>query len=339
MNYSEAVAIKSNKIQIENLLPNIGIEQARREIFEGLQAENKYISSKFFYDEKGSELFEQITHLPEYYPTRTEKQILNNLKLDFISSFKNLNIIEIGSGDPSKISLLLNKIPEINQLGLNYIPVDISASAIEYSGKKLIELFPQISIYGIVSDFTKQLNIIPQKSNRVFCFFGSTIGNFTSEQTNKFMLNMSKTLKQDEYFLLGFDNIKDIKILEKAYNDDQDITAQFNLNSLNVINQIADTNFNISDFEHIAFYNKQKNRIEMHLEALKEVIINSEHFVNEIIIKKGERIHTENSHKFDKTIIERLANNSNFCVENIFTDNNNWFSVALLKKTIKYVKN
>jgi len=332
MDYSEAVAIKINKIQIENFLPDIGIEQTRKDIFDGLKRKDKAISSKFFYDERGSDLFEQITYLPEYYPTRTEKIILNDLQLDFLSSFTNLNIIEIGSGDPSKISLLLNKIPKTNQSGLNYIPIDISASAIEYSGKKLIELFPQISIYGLVADFTKQLNIIPQKSNRMFCFLGSTIGNFTPEQADKFMLDMSKIVKQDEYFLLGFDNIKDIKILEKAYNEEQGITAKFNLNVLNVINKITETNFNTSDFRHIAFYNKHKNRIEMHLEALKEVKITSKHFINDIIIKKGERIHTENSHKFDKTIIERLANKAKFHVENVFTDKNNWFSVALLKK-------
>jgi len=332
MNFKEDVAIKSNKIHIENFLPHIGIEQARNEIFEGLQSKNKYISSKYFYDKRGSDLFEQITYLPEYYPTRTEKKILNDLQLDFLNSFINLNIIEIGSGDPSKISLLLNKIPKINQSSLNYIPIDISVSAIEYSVKKLIELFPQISIYGIVADFTKQLNIIPQKSNQMFCFLGSTIGNFTPKKIDEFMLDMSKIVKQDDYFLLGFDNIKDTKVLEKAYNDEQGITAQFNLNILNVINQITETNFNILDFEHIAFYNNHKNRIEMHLEALKEVKIKSKFFENEIIIKKGQRIHTENSHKFDKTLIERLANKSNFYVENVFTDNNNWFSVALLKR-------
>lgn len=332
MNFQEYPATKSNKINIKNFLPDIGIEQVRKEIFRGLQCKNKYISSKFFYDEIGSDLFEQITQLPEYYPSRAEKQILNDLQLHFISNYKNLNIVEIGSGDPSKISLLLNKIPKNNQLGLNYIPIDISLSAIEYSCEKLLELFPQISVNGIVADFMKHLNYIPQKSNRMFCFFGGTIGNFSPKDAEIFMLDMSEILIQGEYFLLGFDNIKDIKTLEKAYNDEQGITAQFNLNILNVINKIAQTNFNISDFEHIAFYNKQKNRIEMHIEALKEVIIESKYLANDLIIKKGERIHTENSHKFDKVIINRLANNSGFQVENIFNDKNNWFSVALLKK-------
>lgn len=332
MNFNKTVTIKSNNIHIENFLPDIGIEQVRKEIFEGLQCKNKYISSKFFYDETGSDLFEQITHLPEYYPTRTEKKILKNLQLNFLSSYKTLNIIEIGSGDPSKISLLLNKIPKNNHSGLNYIPVDISASAIAYSGKKLLDLFPQITINGIVADFMKQLNYIPQKSNRMFYFLGSTIGNFTRKDADKFMLNISEILKQGEYFLVGFDNIKDVQTLEKAYNDEQGITAKFNLNILKVINRIAETNFNISDFVHISFYNKQKNRIEMHLEAVKEVTVKSKYLANDLIIKKGERIHTENSHKFDKEIINHIANNANFQVETIFTDENNWFSVALLKK-------
>jgi L-histidine N-alpha-methyltransferase len=332
MNFRDAVAIKSNNIHIENFLPKLGIDQAREEIFEGLQCRNKYISSKFFYDETGSDLFEQITHLPEYYPTRTEKHILKNLQLNFLTSFKNLNIIELGSGDPSKVSLLLDKIPEKNLSGLNYVPIDISASAIEYSGKKLLDLFPQINIKGIVADFMKQLDYIPIKSNRIFCFFGSTIGNFTAEQADKFMQNMSEIVKQDEFFWVGFDNIKDIKTLEKAYNDEQGITAKFNLNILNVVNSIAETNFKTSDFEHIAFYNTQEKRIEMHLEAAREVEIKSKFLEKSFLLKKGERIHTENSHKFDKQMISKIANHANFNVETIFTDEKSWFSVALLKK-------
>lgn len=332
MNYSEAVAIKSGNIHIENFLPKLGIEQVRKDIFEGLQSRNKYISSKFFYDKTGSDLFEQITHLSEYYPTRTEKRIIENLQLNFLSSFKNLNIIELGSGDPSKVSLLLNKVPETNLSDLNYIPVDISASAIEYAGRKLLALFPQINIKGIVADFMKQLNFIPNANNRLFCFLGSTIGNFTTEQTEKFMQNMSEIVEQGEYFLVGFDNIKDIAVLENAYNDEQGITAQFNLNILNVVNRIANTNFDTLDFKHIAFYNTHKNRVEMHLEALRDVEIKSKFLDKEIIIKKGEHIHTENSHKFDKEMISKIANHANFKVETIFTDDMNWFKVALLKK-------
>jgi len=337
MNFSVAVSIKSDKIPVLNFLPSIGIEHIRDEIFEGLQAENKYISSKFFYDENGSRLFEQITLLPEYYPTRTEKQILKNLNLTFISDFNNLKIIEIGSGDHSKISLLLHKIPQNTQNQTTYIPLDISATAIEQAGKALLNLFPKIQIQGIVADFMKQLDCIPDGNNRLFCFLGSTIGNFTQEQTNSFMLKISEIMKPGEFFLVGFDSIKNKEILENAYNDKHGITAKFNLNILNVINQLAETNFNVSDFKHVSFYNTQLNRIEMHLEALTNVTIESKYLSKNIYMRKGDRIHTENSYKFDSVLIEKIATKSDFMVHTIFTDPNNWFHVALLKKREKNI--
>lgn len=332
MNFRDQISIESNKIIIRNFLHELGIEKIREEIFEGLLADKKYISSKFFYDKKGSDLFEQITELPEYYPTRTEKKILSGLDLSFIQNFDNLNIIEIGSGDYSKISLILKNIPEINTRNLRYIPIDISGSAIEKSGNDLLNLFPEISIEGIIADFMKQLDCIPDYSNRLFCFLGSTIGNFTSEQIDEFMMKMSGILKEGEYFLIGFDNIKDIDVLEKAYNDSQGITAEFNLNILNVVNDLAALKFNTEDFKHISFFNSQENRIEMHIEALKDISIKSEFLLDEISIKKGERIHTENSNKFTQESMNRFAAKANFKVDTIFTDERNWFSIALLRK-------
>lgn len=330
MNFSQT-SIQKTKIDIENFLQEIGIIQVREEIFNGLNTENKYISSKFFYDKTGSELFEQITHLPEYYPSRTEMAILKALNLDFIRNFDNLHLIEIGSGDHTKAAQLIRKIPVSKRNTTTYVPLDISASAINNAGDNLLKLYPQIKIKGIVADFMHQIHSVPNSENRLFCFLGSTIGNFTQTQIADFMQNMSALLKQDEYLLLGFDTIKNTAILENAYNDSKDVTGKFNLNILNVVNSLAKTNFKPSDFKHIAFYNEKKNRIEMHLEARKPVTVYSPY--NGLLqIKQGERIHTENSHKFSKYMIEKIAHKANFQVAKIFTDDNNWFNIALLKK-------
>ncbi|MBC7126497.1 MAG: L-histidine N(alpha)-methyltransferase, partial [Bacteroidales bacterium] len=307
-------------------------QQLREEIFKGLSTEKKYISSKFFYDGYGSELFEQITRLPEYYPTRTEKGIIQQLKLSFLKKYENLTIVEIGSGDYTKISLLLRNIPVDYLSTLVYIPIDISQSAIEKNAQNLVNLYPQVRVQGMVADFLMQLNFLPDSQNRLFCFFGSTIGNFSPPESRKLMKNISEALYPNEYLLVGFDNIKDVETLEKAYNDAQGVTAKFNLNILNAVNNISGTNFNTSDFKHFSFYNMLENRIEMHLEALKDLTISSIYFPKTIQIKKGERIHTENSYKFNTETIQQIAEQANLELKEIFTDENRWFSLALFRK-------
>ncbi|MFO7790051.1 MAG: L-histidine N(alpha)-methyltransferase [Bacteroidales bacterium] len=324
--------MKESKIQINNYLPGLDIEKIQEEIFEGLTGQKKYISSKFFYDELGSNLFEKITQLPEYYPARTEKQILKTIDWVFSENPENLNIYELGSGDHSKISLIIKRIPEKYRRTLTYMPVDISASAVEQSANNLHHIFPEIQIQGFVADFIHQLDFIPDNKNRLFCFLGSTIGNFTESLRFEFMQKVNQIMKSGEHFLVGFDTVKDPQILEAAYNDTQKVTESFNLNILKVVNGLCETNFITTDFRHIAFYNKQENRIEMHLEAVKNMKVTSRYFPESIQIKQGERIHTENSHKFDAEKISQIANRSGFQIKKIFNDNNNWFNLVLLQK-------
>ncbi|MGC9331317.1 MAG: L-histidine N(alpha)-methyltransferase [Bacteroidales bacterium] len=321
-----------HKIAIKSYLHKYSVNEIRNEIFAGLSSKEKNISSKYFYNSKGSELFEKITQLPEYYPTRTEKQILKNLDLDFIPDFKNLNIWELGSGDYSKISLIISHIPKQYRDTLVYYPVDISKSAIQQAAKKLLKIYPEITIQGIVADFMHQLDVIQGNNNQLFCFLGSTIGNFHSEQRFSFLHKIKQIMKEDDFFLLGIDTIKSRQTLEAAYNDKQGITARFNLNILNVVNDLCGTNLRITDFKHIAYYNESQKRVEMHLEAVCDVSIKSRFFQEIIVIRKGERIHTENSYKFDDEIILELSEKLGFHILKIFSDNKNWFNVVLLKK-------
>ena len=321
---------KTPVVELINYLPNIGIDNVKQEIFDGLKSTPKYISPKFFYDGKGSELFEQITKLEEYYPTRTEKNIISNKVYELGINFENLDIVELGSGDSSKISLLLEQIPQKLIHTINYFPVDISKSAIEKSSNDLKTKFQLKSITGVVVDFFHQMHLIPKTSRRLFCFFGSTIGNFSRKQAEDFMNALGKSMQKEDMLLIGMDLVKNIDVLEAAYNDKKGITALFNTNILNVVNNLSGTNFIENNFEHYSFFNTKESRVEMHLRALKDVDIELD---SEIIkINKGELIHTENSQKFTLSDIDTIAGWANMSRNKTLTDYNNWFSLNYFVK-------
>jgi L-histidine N-alpha-methyltransferase len=330
--YIDTKVIDTHKIKITNHLNNLGIENIRKEIITGLNSKQKYISSKFFYDKTGSKLFEDITRLPEYYPTRTEKQILKTIAPKLMHHLRHIDIIELGSGDCSKISLLLNSIPKENLKTVNYIPVDVSKSALNESARNLAEKFPDLSIKGFVADFINQLDLIPGTSKRMLCFLGSTLGNFTENVTNQFLKDLSSSMNSGDTFLLGVDLVKPTDILHNAYNDSQEVTAEFNKNILNVINDLIHSDFNTDDFEHKAFFNREKSRIEMHLIANKDLIINTPFSATAINLKKGENIHTENSYKFTQAQINDFAKAGGLSIKDIYTDPNNWFALVLFEK-------
>ena len=332
MNYIDTEIFEAQQIKITNYLNDLGIDKIRKEIIKGLTSKQKYISSKFFYNEKGSKLFEDITRLPEYYPTRTEKQILKEIAPELMSNLHNIDIVELGSGDCSKISILLKSIPTENLETVNYIPVDVSKSAIYESAQSLMEIFPGLSINGLVADFMNQLEIIPDNRKRMFCFLGSTIGNFTKDVTNDFLKNLSNNMNSGDTLLLGVDLVKPIQILHDAYNDSQNVTANFNKNILNVINDLIDSDFDINDFEHKAFFNQKKSRIEMHLIAYKDVTITLPYSKSKIEISKGENIHTENSYKYTPEKIIEFENISGLKIKETYTDPNNWFALVLFEK-------
>lgn len=315
-------------ITISNLLPERKEEDVIDEIFKGLKADQKYISSKYFYDREGSKLFEEITKLEEYYLTRSEISILNRIAPKIADELRNYNIIELGNGDCSKISILFDSIPVSKRKLVKYFPVDVSASAIRESANKLTGLFPEIKIHGIIADFISQFIIIPEASGRLVCFFGSTIGNLNIEESSEFLRNISLNMKHGDQLLLGLDMVKPKDIIEKAYNDNKQVTAAFNKNILNVVNGIVKTDFDLNKFDHLAFFNEEKSRIEMHLKAKEYQIISSPMFKEKIQINKGETIHTENSCKYTLSQITALGTSSELTLKNIFTDENKWFSLV-----------
>jgi L-histidine N-alpha-methyltransferase len=206
-------------------------------------------------------------------------------------------------------------------------------AAVENSSNILLNKFPGIKIQGIVADFLTQLEFIPKGTKKMICFLGSTIGNFSIEEALQFLIDINQIMQPDDMLLLGFDMIKNKDVLEIAYNDSEKVTERFNKNILNVVNNLIGTDFDTDYFKHVAFYNEEFSRIEMHLEAIKDLEINCPGLSSNIFLKKGERIHTENSHKFTIADIISLSSNAGFDIQNVFTDEKKWFSlVHLIKK-------
>jgi len=290
------------------------------------------ISCVFFYDDAGSKLFEEITHLPEYYLTCTEIPLIKKAADDLRSKLRNVDIIEFGSGDSTKISILLDAVEEKYRNTVCYIPFDICVAAVKKSSKILINKYPGIKIHGLVADFISQLDVIPKDSKKIICFLGSTIGNLSIEKAKDFLINLSNIMNKDDLLILGFDMVKNKDILEKAYNDSKKITEKFNKNILNVVNSHIESDFDPDRFEHVAFFNDELSRIEMHLKATDDLSIMYSGSKYHISIKKGETIHTENSYKFTKDDIYNLATAANFHIQKFYTDENKWFSLVLLEK-------
>ena len=310
----------------------VGRLSLQMEILAGLKEKPRRIPSKFFYDATGSALFEKITPLPEYYLTACEKEILSGLWDKLRLTGPDIRIIELGSGDGSKLMLLLDQLPPDRLKNIVYYPVDISAAAVRDAVKKLNDNFPGLRVGGILADFTKQLHLLPVGGTRIFCFFGSTIGNLDPDEARNFMMQLGAVMKHGDHLLLGIDMVKEPVILENAYNDKQGVTARFNQNILQVVNGLMEADFDPSMFAHEAFYNSEKQRVEMHLQARKEMLIKCGVNGSRILISEGETIHTENSYKFSPCQIEDLGKAGGVRVKEIFADSKDWFGVVHFHK-------
>lgn len=317
---------------IDDFMPHTGESSVRDKLLPGLRSNPKTISSMFFYDHHGSELFEKITGLEEYYPPKIEIPLLASTARKLKQDLKDCDIVELGSGDSSKISVFLGEVPTDIRATMVYYPVDVCKEAIEKSAADLHVKYPEMKIHGVTADFLEHMEKIPGNRRRFFCFFGSTIGNLNKEKSMEFMGNLGEVMNANDRLIIGIDMVKDIDVIERAYNDDQGVTAEFNKNILNVTNDHLGTNFDPDDFEHVAFFNREYSRIEMHLRSKKDMEITVPVLNENINISKGELIHTENSHKYTADDIEKLANAGGLDVENIFTDDRKWFSLVEMVK-------
>ncbi len=313
-----------NAVQILDYEPTIN--DFRRDVLDGLRRKPKQLDSKLLYDEKGSTLFEDITTLPEYYPTRTEIEILKRYAKDISSCIGGaVALIELGSGSSKKTKNLLNAISDPTV----YMPVDISKEFLHKSAQSLVDDFPNLQVTAICADYTKPFHLPNINTKRVVFFPGSTFGNFEPLEGEEFLRRLSRDLTREDGLLIGIDLKKSTVILNRAYNDSAGITAAFNLNVLERINRELNTDFQLNRFVHYAFFNEEQERIEMHLKSLVDqvVMIGTE----QIEFKKGETIHTENSYKFTIPSFQKLVQRAGFQPIKVWADPEFFFSVHYLQ--------
>jgi L-histidine N-alpha-methyltransferase len=332
MNFVNEEIVTLNRVSITNLLQEIGPEEVVAEILAGLQAQQKYISSKYFYNKEGSILFEEITRLKEYYPTRTEKEILKKIAPGLMKRYGSYEIIELGPGDHSKISILLNATEGLDLSVIRYLPLDISQPALKVSAKELVSAYPNLHVEGYAVDFLSQFEPVKREQPALICFFGSTIGNFEWDTSQELLGNISKQMKSGDVLLLGMDMLKPESVLHVAYNDARGVTEAFNKNILNSVNDLILSDFKPDDFDHLAFFNAEESRMEMHLVARKDLVVHSPHFKSDIELLHGESIHTENSHKYDSKHIQSIEESAGLKLNHTHTDERGWFALTEFQK-------
>lgn len=313
-------------------LPEAARTALGSEVYRGLTACPKTLRPWLFYDERGSELFEQITELPEYYPTRTERSILSEHADQIVAKAagcEQLAIIELGAGTATKTGLLL-KAAVRRQSEVIYHAIDVSSTALDEAKRRIEAELEGVAVVPRVGDYTEGLGQVDADGQRrMVLYIGSSIGNFEPTDAVQLLRDIRRELNPGEKLLLGVDMVKDQKILLSAYDDAAQVTAEFNKNVLTRINRELGANFNLQLFRHRARWNEERSRIEMHLESLMAQRVSIPALELEIKLQRGETIHTENSYKFrDKGVIEMLER-ADFHLSDHWTDEHEWFGVYL----------
>jgi dimethylhistidine N-methyltransferase len=308
--------------------PSSERDDFREAVVEGLSKARKSLPCRFFYDARGSELFEQITSLPEYYPTRTEAGILARYASDMARAVPaNSVLVEFGAGSSLKTEILLDQVAG----HITYVPIDVSPSALDAAAQRLEHRYPTLEVRPIVADFSQPI-VLPADLRgrpRTGFFPGSTIGNLTRPEVVGLLTAFGTALDVGSSLIIGVDLKKDARRLVLAYNDREGVTAAFNLNLLTRINRELDGTIDIEAFRHEAIYNPREGRIEMHLISLRDqdARISGRRFR----FREGESIHTENSYKYTVDEFQNLAGKAGWNPEKVWTDDANQFSVHLLK--------
>jgi dimethylhistidine N-methyltransferase len=303
------------------------ISEFEIDVLEGLRSTPKRVPAKYFYDALGSQLFERITELPEYYPTRCEMSTLLGHAADIAKLIpEGAALVEFGSGSSKKARILLRAAPKLAA----YVPVDICGEMIEQEAIELRADFPQLRVMPVTADICKPFEL-PEEAKaapaRIGFFPGSTIGNFEPHEASSFLRNAANILGSGAKLIIGVDLIKPVEVLNAAYNDAAGVTAKFNLNLLTRINRELGGTFRLNMFEHHAFYNRERHRIEMHLASLKRQKVKVAGEIFEF--RAGETIHTENSYKYSVESLAALARGVGWMPVGAWTDPRKYFSIQV----------
>ena len=298
------MAASSDSVAIEVDLPLGGALAGMAEVVrEGLSCPFKELPPKYFYDERGSELFERITELPEYYPYRCEREILSARAPEIIAAATPRTLIELGSGAAAKSRVLLDAMRDAGSLE-TFVPVDISEQITRRAAAELVGEYPDLNVRGSVCDYETHLERIPRPEGALVAFLGGTIGNFRPAPRRSFLARIATLMYPGDRFLLGTDLVKDAATVEAAYNDSAGVTADFNRNVLRVLNRELDANFDPDAFEHVAFWDADNEWIDIRLRALREQFVDLRAIDMRAHFARNEEMRTEISTKFTRERIE-----------------------------------
>ncbi len=319
------------QIEIEDYLPEGGhLAGLAEDVREGLSSPFKEIPPKYFYDERGSELFEQITELPEYYPTRTERAILHEHAGEIVAAAGPTTLIELGSGAASKTRELLDAIAATGRLE-TYVPVDISEEITRRIAEELVAEYDGLRVHGVVCDYETHLERVPREEGALIAFLGGTIGNFRPGPRRSFLARIAALMYPEDRFLLGTDLVKDVDVLEAAYNDSAGVTAEFNKNVLHVLNRELDADFVPDNFEHVAFFDAENEWIDIRLRSLTEQFIDLRALDMRTHFARNEEMRTEISTKFTRERLEASYAGAGLELVEWWTDPDELYALSLAK--------
>ncbi|GCA85197.1 L-histidine N(alpha)-methyltransferase [Microcystis aeruginosa] len=311
------------------------VKHQGKDVIEGLTKTPKSLPSKYFYDQQGSQLFEAICQLPEYYPTRTEAAILQEYAQEIVAYTGACELIELGSGSSTKTRLLLDAYYH-QQKSSKYLPIDVSETILKASAIELQKEYPNLPIQGLIGTYEQALAYCqnPSYKTRMIFFLGSSIGNFSASECDKFLEKIATVLKAGDYFLLGIDLQKPVAILEAAYNDAQGVTAAFNLNMLSHLNWRFQADFNLDLFSHQAIYNQDQSQIEMYLICQKTHSVHLKKLDLTVNFQASESILTEISRKFNLETMEKDLESKGLKPLKVFSDTENFFGLILCQLSL-----
>jgi L-histidine N-alpha-methyltransferase len=306
------------------------LDRARTDIWRDLHAAPPRIDSKYFYDDRGSHLFEKITRLPEYYQTRTEEALLESIADDVVSLTGPRELVELGSGAGRKIRLLLDAMQRAGTLD-RCVLLDVNAAFLAASAERLAADYNGLEVRGVVGDFLHDLDAVGAGHHRLFLFLAGTIGNIHPDRLPDFLGQLQCVLRSGDAFLVGLDLVKDTTMLESAYNDSAGVTAEFNRNILRVLNRRFDADFELDAFEHVAFYDADREWIEMRLRARRPISVSLGGVTDRIRFDPGDEIRTEISCKFTRSSFTEVLVGTGLELRQWWTDPDELFALALVR--------
>jgi L-histidine N-alpha-methyltransferase len=315
------------EVTIDLRLPPGSERTLREDVLDGLTRPFKEIPPKHFYDARGSELFEQICELPEYYPTRTERAILESSADAIAERTGAAELVELGAGYATKTRILLDALPLDR-----FVPVDVSETTVRECAAQLVEEYPGLTVHGLVGDFERHLGHLPEPLGpRLVAFLGGTIGNFPPGSRRRFLRSIARTLGDDGWLLLGTDLVKDPRMLEAAYDDEAGITAEFNLNVLRVMNRELGSDFDLAGFDHVAFWDADREWIELRLRSRRRQTVRFPDLDLTVHFAQREELRTEISAKFTPTRVEGDLAAAGLELVDWFTDPDELFALSLAR--------